>query len=121
MNFVFSKIRCQLPKYAVGEKPHVINIAKILSNLDSKGSNEGSAAHAYIINMLMENEFRVADKKRKSCIVYVNSSLNRDLILNIMNHLQEIDIHIGKFFLVDNGYMDDCHNIVDGVIKRVKN
>lgn len=120
MNFVFSKIRCQLPKYAVGERPHVINIAKVLSNIDSKNTTEGTVARAYIINMLMENEFRIAAKKRKSCIVYINSSLDKDLILNIKSHLEEIDISVGKFFLVDTGHMEKCHHLVDGVIKRFK-
>lgn len=71
MNFVFCREKHQLPKYAIGTRPHVINSVKMVSNSVPRGKKPNSTAHTFILNMLVENEFRIAAKKKKTSIVYI--------------------------------------------------
>lgn len=119
MNFIFSKEKVQAPKYAIGTKPYIIDTDKIFNKiLKRKSKDDLSNSVIYLANMVLMEEFEFALKKKKSSIIYINSSLSLELIKNIKKLLPSIGIEVKKYFLVDDMESKKLHKHVDQVIKN---
>lgn len=116
MNFVFSKEKNTVPKYALGSKPYVIDINKLLLKVNKGNANGLMNTSIYLMNMVLREEFKFAMKKRKTCIYYINPSLSLDIVKNIKKVLPELEIEIKKYFLVDDDSLKKLHKHVDQVI-----
>lgn len=117
MNFVFSRERITLPKYASGQRPYVIDVNKIMTKVKGSKSSDMLNTSAYLINMILQEEFEFALRKKKTCVCYVNPSLSLDTVKNIKKALPGIGIVVKKFFLVDTDELKKIHKHVDQVIK----
>lgn len=117
MNFVFAKERVNIPKYASGTKPYVIDVNKILSKM-KKGDSSGMVnTEIYLMNMILQEEFEFSLRKKKTCIYYVNPTLSYETIKNIKKALPGMGIEVKKYFLVDDDSLKKLHKHVDQVIK----
>lgn len=117
MNFVFAKEKFGIPKYASGSRPYVIDVNKIMSKLKKPGPDGMLKTSEYLMNMVLREEFEFSMKKKKTCIYYINPSLNLDVIKNIKKALPSMEISIKKYFLVDDGLPKTFHRHVDQVLK----
>jgi hypothetical protein len=117
MNFVFSKEKVNLPKYASGSKPYIIDVNKLLLKIKNKGPDGLVNTSAYLMNLVLQEEFEFAIKKRKTCIYYINPSISLETVKNIKKALPSMDIEIKKYFLVDDDSLKKLHRHVDQVIK----
>lgn len=117
MNFVFSTERANLPKYASGTKPYTIDVNKILSRMKTGDPEDMVNTSIYLINMILQEEFEFALRKKKTCILYINPSLSYEKIKNIKKALPELGIEVKKYFLVDDDSLKKLHKHVDQVIK----
>lgn len=117
MNFVFAKQKVSLPKYATGVRPYTIDVNKILLKVKGSKSEETVNTSAYLINMILQDEFEFALKKKKTCILYINPELSLDVIKNIKRVLPILGMDVKRFFLVDSDEMKRLHKHVDQVIK----
>lgn len=117
MNFVFSTEKVNLPKYASGSKPYVIDVNKLLLKIKNRDPEGMENTSIYLMNLVLQEEFEFALKKRKTCIYYINPSLSLDMVKNIKKALPSMDIVIKKYFLVDDDSLKKLHRHVDQVIK----
>lgn len=117
MNFVFSKEKVNLPKYASGSKPYVIDVNKLLLKIKSSKPDSMENTSIYLMNLVLQEEFEFAVKKRKTCIYYINPNISLDMVKNIKKALPSMDIPIKKYFLVDDDSLKKLHRHVDQVIK----
>ena len=118
MNFIFSKEKTHIPKYASGSKPYVIDTDKIFNKVLKKKSKDDLANSViYLANMILMEEFEFALKKKKTSIFYINSSISLDLIKNIKKLMPSIGIEVKKYFLLDDSEFKKLHKHVDQVIK----
>lgn len=117
MNFIFSKEKANLPKYATGSRPYVIDVNKILLKIKGSKSEDSVNTSAYLANMILQEEFEFAIKKKKTCIYYINPSVSLETVKNIKKALPSIGIEIKKYYLVDDGDLKKIHKHVDHVIK----
>ena len=117
MNFVFSKEKVNLPKYVSGPKPYVIDVNKLLLKIRNRNPDSMEKTSIYLMNLVLQEEFEFAVKKRKTCIYYINPSGCLDMVKNIKKALPSMDIHIKKYFLVDVDSLKKLHIHVDQVIK----
>jgi hypothetical protein len=117
MNFVFSREKVNLPKYASGSKPYVIDVNKLLLRIKNRDTDGMVNTSIYLMNLVLQEEFEFAIKKRKTCIYYINPSISLDTIKNIKKALPSMDITIKKYFLVDDDSLKKLHKHVDQVIK----
>jgi hypothetical protein len=117
MNLIFSKERLNIPKYASGSKPYVIDVNKILLKLKKNSEDNLENTSVYLMNMVLREEFEYAKKKKKTSIYYINPSITVDLIKNIKRALGDLEIEVKKCFLVDNDSLKKIHKHVDQIIK----
>lgn len=117
MNFVFAKEKFSIPKYASGSRPYVIDVNKILSKLKKPGPDGMLKTSEYLMNMVLKEEFEFSLKKKKTCIYYINPSLTLDVVKNIKKALPGMEIHVKKYFLVDDNSLKSIHRHVDQVLK----
>jgi hypothetical protein len=117
MNFVFSKQRISLPKYVTGAKPYTIDLNKILLKVKGAKSDDIINTSAFLINMILKEEFEFALKKKKTCIFYINPYVSLDTVKNIKKTLPDLGLNVKKFFLVDENELKKIHRHVDQIIK----
>lgn len=117
MNLVFATHRSNIPKYVSGSKPYVIDVTKILSKMKNSKSEENLNAKAYLMNMILQEEFEFSLRKKKTCIYYINPSITYETIKNIKKALPSMGIEIKKYFLVDDDSLKKLHKYVDQVVK----
>jgi hypothetical protein len=117
MNFVFARERVNIPKYALGINPYVIDVNKILSKMKGTDSPIMINSKIYLMNMILQEEFEFSMRKKKTCIYYVNPHLSHETIKNIKKALLSLGIEVKKYFLVDDDSLKKLHKHVDRVIK----
>ena len=117
MNVIFSKERVNIPKYASGAKPYVIDVHKLLNKMGKQGNTDLLNTSVYLMNMVLRQEFETSIKKKRTCIYYINENLSLDVIKNIKKALDDLEIQVKKYFLVDNDSLKKLHKHVDQVIK----
>lgn len=117
MNFVFAREKVNLPKYTTGTKPYVVDVNRLFMKIKPSGSEETINTSIYLMNMILQEEFGFAAKKRKTCIYYINPSLNLDTVKNIKVVLPNLGIEVKKYYLVDDDSLKKIHKHVDQVIK----
>lgn len=117
MNFVFAREKTNIPKYASGSRPYVIDISKILSRMKKSSPDGMLNTSIYLMNLVLQEEFQFAIKKKKTCIHYVNPTISVETVKNIKKALPSMDITVKKYYLVDDDSLKKLHKHVDQVIK----
>jgi hypothetical protein len=115
MNFIFCDQKYSLPKYALGNRPYVINVAKILSSSNSS-SYADKDSYTFALNMMLLDEFLFAFKNKKSSIVYINKELSSQLICNIKKTLIANDVKVKKYFACVSSQLPEMKMEVDSIL-----